>query len=65
MTAIVIDHYHELIGCDEKGTCTYDAEEKTKVQGPDSILGDSIELYDNSNNQILKWSVFDYEEKES
>ncbi|MGM9881739.1 MAG: hypothetical protein ACI31S_02720 [Bacilli bacterium] len=64
MTAIVIDRYHELISCDGTGTCTYDAEEKTKVQGPDSTLGDTIELYDNSNNQLFKWTVLDYEEGE-
>jgi len=64
MTAIVIDRYHEVISCDGTGTCTYDAEEKTKVQGPDSTLGDTIELYDNSNNQLFKWTVLDYGEGE-
>lgn len=62
MSATVIDVYHEVITCDGTGACTYDAEEKTKVQGPDSTLGDTIELYDNSHNQLFKWSVFDYGE---
>ena len=64
MTAIVIDHYYELISCDGTGTCTYDDEEKTKVQGPDSTLGDTIELYDNTNNQLFNWTVLDYGEGE-
>lgn len=59
MTAIVIDHYHDKISCDET-TCIYDDEEKTKIQGPDSMLGDTIELYDSDNNQLFKWHVFDY-----
>lgn len=64
MTATVIDRYHELISCDETGMCTYDAEEKTKVQGPDSTLGDTIELYDKDNNKLFNWTVLDYGEEE-
>ena len=60
MTAVVIDVYHDIISCDDTGMCSYDSEEKTKVQGPDSTLGDSIELYDDSNNKLFNWSVFDY-----
>ena len=59
MTAIVLDRYRES-RCDDTGPCIYYGEEKTKVQGPESILGDEIELYDKSNEKLFEWSVSGY-----
>ena len=64
MTAVVIDRYHELISCDDSGLCSYEDEQKTKIQGPDSMLGDMIELYDNANSKLFNWTVLDYKEGE-
>ena len=62
LTAVVKDYYHDLIGCDDDGMCTYDSEEKVKVQGQESTLGDHIEIY-NNDVKIFEWSVSDYEDE--
>lgn len=64
MTAVVTDIYHDLISCDDSGLCSYDAEEKRKIQGPDSILGDIVEVYDENNNKIFEWHTYQYEDGE-